>query len=206
MTNSRLTDPEVLEWRFPVRLESFRIRRGSGGAGRHRGGDGVERRAAVPEADDRGDAGQSPARRAVRRGGRRARRDRAQLDRARGRPAAKSSAPRSRRAVERDDVIVIETPGGGGFGQHEQPTPGMRASRSPASRAPRSSTTTSPSTTRSPRWCSANCSFRRSIRCRACCSRSRRTGSVICRGRSAESCSAGSATGAGAVTCWWSRC
>ena len=44
MTNSRLTDPEVLEWRFPVRLESFAIRRGSGGKGRHRGGDGVERR------------------------------------------------------------------------------------------------------------------------------------------------------------------
>ena len=35
MTNSRLTDPEVLEWRFPVRLESFRIRRGSGGVGKH---------------------------------------------------------------------------------------------------------------------------------------------------------------------------
>ena len=44
MTNSRLTDPEVLEWRFPVRLEAFRIRHGSGGRGRHRGGDGVERR------------------------------------------------------------------------------------------------------------------------------------------------------------------
>ncbi|MGC1816999.1 MAG: hydantoinase B/oxoprolinase family protein, partial [Casimicrobiaceae bacterium] len=44
MTNSRLTDPEVLEWRFPVRLEAFSIRRGSGGAGRHRGGDGTLRR------------------------------------------------------------------------------------------------------------------------------------------------------------------
>src|SRR3546814_9227016 len=44
MTNSRLTDPEVLEWRFPVLLESFEIREGSGGAGRHRGGDGVRRR------------------------------------------------------------------------------------------------------------------------------------------------------------------
>ncbi|TAM55436.1 MAG: 5-oxoprolinase, partial [Paraburkholderia sp.] len=44
MTNSRLTDPEVLEWRFPVRLDEFRVRRGSGGAGRHRGGDGTERR------------------------------------------------------------------------------------------------------------------------------------------------------------------
>jgi len=44
MTNSRLTDPEVLEWRFPVLLESFEIRRGSGGAGRWRGGDGAMRR------------------------------------------------------------------------------------------------------------------------------------------------------------------
>jgi 5-oxoprolinase (ATP-hydrolysing) len=44
MTNSRLTDPEVLEWRFPVRLESYEIRSGSGGAGRWRGGDGGVRR------------------------------------------------------------------------------------------------------------------------------------------------------------------
>src|SRR5260370_541249 len=44
MTNSRLTDPEVLEWRFPVRLEAFGIRRGSGGRGRRRGGAGVEGR------------------------------------------------------------------------------------------------------------------------------------------------------------------
>ncbi len=50
MTNSRLTDPEVLEWRFPVLLESFAIRRGSGGAGRHRGGDGVVRRIRFREA------------------------------------------------------------------------------------------------------------------------------------------------------------
>jgi len=44
MTNSRLTDPEVLEFRFPVRLESYTLRRGSGGAGRWRGGDGGVRR------------------------------------------------------------------------------------------------------------------------------------------------------------------
>lgn len=44
MTNSRLTDPEVLEMRFPVRLESYEIRHGSGGRGRHRGGDGVIRK------------------------------------------------------------------------------------------------------------------------------------------------------------------
>ncbi|MCF6180264.1 MAG: hydantoinase B/oxoprolinase family protein, partial [Geopsychrobacter sp.] len=43
MTNTRLTDPEVLEFRYPVLLERFRIRAGSGGAGRWRGGDGVER-------------------------------------------------------------------------------------------------------------------------------------------------------------------
>lgn len=43
MTNSRLTDPEVLEQRFPVMLERFAIRPDSGGAGEHRGGDGVER-------------------------------------------------------------------------------------------------------------------------------------------------------------------
>jgi len=44
MTNSRLTDPEVLEWRYPVTVAEFSIRAGSGGAGRHRGGDGVVRR------------------------------------------------------------------------------------------------------------------------------------------------------------------
>src|SRR3546814_2968362 len=44
MTNSRLTDPEVLELRFPVRLESYEIRKGSGGAGRWPGGDGGVRK------------------------------------------------------------------------------------------------------------------------------------------------------------------
>jgi 5-oxoprolinase (ATP-hydrolysing) len=44
MTNTRMTDPEVLELRYPVRLEEFSIRRGSGGAGQWRGGDGAVRR------------------------------------------------------------------------------------------------------------------------------------------------------------------
>ena len=44
MTNSRLTDPEVLETRFPIRLQNFSIRRGSGGLGHYRGGDGLDRR------------------------------------------------------------------------------------------------------------------------------------------------------------------
>jgi 5-oxoprolinase (ATP-hydrolysing) len=43
MTNTRLTDPEVLEHRFPVRLRRFGVRRGSGGGGKHCGGDGVVR-------------------------------------------------------------------------------------------------------------------------------------------------------------------
>ncbi len=50
MTNSRLTDPEVLEWRYPVVLETFHVRHGSGGAGAHRGGDGVVRRVRFEEA------------------------------------------------------------------------------------------------------------------------------------------------------------
>lgn len=44
MTNTRLTDPEVIEHRYPVRILEFSIRRGSGGVGRHRGGDGIVRR------------------------------------------------------------------------------------------------------------------------------------------------------------------
>ena len=44
MTNTRLTDPEVLEFRFPLRVESFSIRQDSGGVGKHRGGNGIERR------------------------------------------------------------------------------------------------------------------------------------------------------------------
>ena len=50
MTNSRLTDPEVLEWRFPILLETFHIRKGSGGNGYRRGGDGTVRRVLFNEA------------------------------------------------------------------------------------------------------------------------------------------------------------
>jgi 5-oxoprolinase (ATP-hydrolysing) len=115
MTNSRLTDPEVLEWRFPVLLESFCIRRGSGGRGCHRGGDGVTRRirflepmtAAIlssrrscpPFGMYGGGDGAAGANR---------------VERADGTRVILSGLARV--DMGRGDVFVIETPGGGGYG------------------------------------------------------------------------------------------
>ena len=115
MTNSRLTDPEVLEWRFPVLLESYAIRRGSGGAGKHRGGDGGTRRVrflepmtAVMLANRRrtrpfGVAGGAPGEPG-----------RNWVERADGR--RESFGATCRVEMNPGDVFVIETPGGGGFG------------------------------------------------------------------------------------------
>ncbi len=115
MTNSRLTDPEVLEWRFPVRLEDFRIRRGSGGAGRRRGGDGTERRVRFLEPMT---AVLLANHRVV-----------APFGLAGGQPGAtgKNWIERVDGSIEHfgathsaqmgaGDVFVIQTPGGGGFG------------------------------------------------------------------------------------------
>jgi 5-oxoprolinase (ATP-hydrolysing) len=118
MTNSRLTDPEVLETSFPVLLEEFAIRRGSGGAGRHRGGDGARRRIRFLEAMDAGilsnrrstapfglaggDDGAAGANRIERADG---------LVEQLGACASASLSP--------GDLFVIETPGGGGFGVPE---------------------------------------------------------------------------------------
>lgn len=116
MTNSRLTDPEVLEWRFPVRLERFQIRRGSGGAGRHRGGDGVVREIRFLEpvtvsilsghrsVPPYGLAGGEPG--AV---------GRNVLLRADGGEVVLAATSRCELAA--GDRIVIETPGGGGYGE-----------------------------------------------------------------------------------------
>ena len=116
MTNSRLTDPEVLEWRFPVILESFSIRRGSGGRGRHRGGDGAVRRirflepmtAAIlsehrkvpPHGLDGGEPGTV---------------GRNWVERADS--SVEELAATGSTAMNPGDVFIIETPGGGGFGK-----------------------------------------------------------------------------------------
>ena len=118
MTNSRMTDPEVMETRFPVIVEEFSIRHGSGGAGRWRGGDGATRRIRFREpmaanilANRRKIAPAGLA------GGADAAPGRNRIERADGsteRLAATGSAN-----LEAGDVFVIETPGGGGYGKAE---------------------------------------------------------------------------------------
>lgn len=115
MTNSRLTDPEVLEWRLPVLLDEFALRPGSGGAGRWHGGDGVVRRIRFQEPmtvstlcqhrriPPYGMAGGEP-------GGLGAGR----VERADGTVTALAGSDSV--DVGPGDVLVIETPGGGGYG------------------------------------------------------------------------------------------
>ena len=115
MTNSYLTDPEVLESRFPVRVECFEIREGSGGAGRYRGGDGARRRLRFLEpmevmilANRRrippyGRAGGGPGAPG-----------RNWLERSSGEIVALGSCDRVQ--VQAGDMVIIETPGGGGYG------------------------------------------------------------------------------------------
>ncbi|MBX3610894.1 MAG: hydantoinase B/oxoprolinase family protein [Hydrogenophaga sp.] len=115
MTNSRLTDPEVLEFRFPVRLDSYEIRQGSGGAGRWHGGHGGVRRVRFLEpmtasilSNGRvhpafGMAGGAPGAPGINR-----------VVRADGRIEDLAHIGQAEMAV--GDVFEIHTPGGGGFG------------------------------------------------------------------------------------------
>jgi 5-oxoprolinase (ATP-hydrolysing) len=116
MTNSRITDPEVLEWRFPVLLESFAIRKDSGGQGRHRGGDGVVRRIRFLEPMA---AGILSSRRVHApfglKGGGPGAPGRNTVIRADG--TMEELDPRAEVRMEAGDVFVIETPGGGGYGK-----------------------------------------------------------------------------------------
>ena len=115
MTNSRMTDPEVLEWRFPVILESFAIRAGSGGAGRHRGGDGVIRRLRFRQPMN---AAILANRRRVPplglNGGGTGRPGLCRVERADGSTVEITTNREIDMSV--GDVFVIETPGGGGYG------------------------------------------------------------------------------------------
>jgi 5-oxoprolinase (ATP-hydrolysing) len=116
MTNSRLTDAEVLEWRFPVLVEEFRIRRGSGGKGAHRGGDGVVRRIRFRE---RMTAAILANRRRVPPfgliGGEAGAPGRNWVERVDGRIEELPATARTEMVP--GDVFVIETPGGGGYGR-----------------------------------------------------------------------------------------
>jgi len=115
MTNSRLTDPEVLEWRYPVLLDRFAVRAGSGGAGRWRGGDGAVRRIRFREpmtvstlsghrrVPPYGLAGGQP-------GGL----GRNFVERVDGTVVELAGADSAELAT--GDVLVVETPGGGGYG------------------------------------------------------------------------------------------
>jgi 5-oxoprolinase (ATP-hydrolysing) len=115
MTNSRLTDPEVLEFRFPVRLESYEIRPNSGGAGQWRGGDGGVRRVRFLEAMTAsilsngrtvpafGMAGGGAGALGINR-----------VERADGRSELLHHIGSAEMAP--GDVFVVETPGGGGYG------------------------------------------------------------------------------------------
>ncbi|VFM95931.1 MAG: 5-oxoprolinase (ATP-hydrolysing) [Candidatus Kentron sp. G] len=115
MTNSRLTDPEILEQRFPVLLERFAIRRGSGGQGRFRGGDGVVRRMRFLEpmsaailSNHRNVAPFGIT------GGGPGKTGRNSVERADGSREALASTDET--VMNTGDVFVIETPGGGGSG------------------------------------------------------------------------------------------
>jgi 5-oxoprolinase (ATP-hydrolysing) len=120
MTNSRLTDPEILEARFPVRLERFARRRGSGGIGRWRGGDGVVRvlRALEPItlAILSGSRRVAPFGLA---GGGEGRCGRNALLRSAG--GCEELGGSAQVAMKPGDVFVLETPGGGGWGVEPAP-------------------------------------------------------------------------------------
>jgi 5-oxoprolinase (ATP-hydrolysing) len=115
MTNSRLTDPEVLEWRYPVQVCSFAIRRGSGGAGRWHGGDGARRRlrflapmtvsllTSHRRVPPYGMAGGQPGDLG-----------RQWVEHPGGRVTELAGCDRAELAA--GDVLVVETPGGGGYG------------------------------------------------------------------------------------------
>ena len=118
MTNSRLTDPEILETRLPVRLDRFAIRDGSGGPGRHKGGNGVVREVTFLEpmrANILANRRRIPPRGLA--GGGDAQPGRNWIERADGGREVLSATGSAQ--MEPGDRFIIETPGGAGFGRPE---------------------------------------------------------------------------------------
>jgi 5-oxoprolinase (ATP-hydrolysing) len=115
MTNSRLTDPEILEWRFPVQLESFSIRKNSGGKGKYQGGDGVKRQIRFKEnmtASILSNHRKIPPYGMA--GGSAGKTGNNWVQRADGKIEQLDSTDTVE--IQAGDVFVIETPGGGGYG------------------------------------------------------------------------------------------
>ncbi len=119
MTNSRLTDPEVLEWRYPVLVRRFAIRNDSGGTGAHNGGDGVIREIEFRESME---AGILSTRRRIPpfgiKGGTDAKTGTNSIKRKDGRVETLPGCAVA--TVGIGDIFVIETPGGGGYGSMRQ--------------------------------------------------------------------------------------
>jgi 5-oxoprolinase (ATP-hydrolysing) len=116
MTNSRLTDPEVLELRFPVRVESYEVRHGSGGKGRYRGGDGGVRRLRFLETMTAAILSNNRLYAPFGlQGGEPGEMGRNYVERADGR--VEPLRPQDSAQLEPGDIIVVETPGGGGYGK-----------------------------------------------------------------------------------------
>jgi 5-oxoprolinase (ATP-hydrolysing) len=116
MTNTRATDPEILEWRFPVVVESFSIRHGSGGKGKHTGGNGIIRRVRFEE--DMTAAIVSGHRRVPpfgAAGGEPGKTGHNYVERTDGSITELTGTDMA--DMHPGDVFVIETPGGGGYGK-----------------------------------------------------------------------------------------
>ena len=119
MTNTRITDPEVLEHRYPVRLERFSLRPGSGGAGRYPGGDGLRRELRFLAPQQISVLGQHRVERPYgAKGGAPGETGRARIVRAAG--GVRELASVDQADVEPGDLLVLETPGGGGWGEREE--------------------------------------------------------------------------------------
>jgi 5-oxoprolinase (ATP-hydrolysing) len=116
MTNTRITDPEIMEHRYPVRLEKFEVRKGSGGAGQFRGGDGIIREITFLEEAELSILSQHRNERPYgMNGGKEAQPGRQWIQRADGSKKELKGIDGS--TIHKNDRFIIHTPGGGGYGR-----------------------------------------------------------------------------------------